>query len=70
MANAQIINNEQQSAQDGDIVVALLEGEATIKRFYRETDRVRLQPENESMAPIYAEDAVILGKVTGVLRRL
>jgi repressor LexA len=65
-----VVVRQQQSADDGDIVVAMLEDEATVKRFFRESDRVRLQPENDSMEPIYARDPLILGKVTGVLRRL
>jgi repressor LexA len=48
----------------------MLEEEATVKRFFREADRVRLQPENDAMEPIYTRDPLILGKVTGVLRRL
>ena len=65
-----VVVRQQQSADDGDIVVAMLQDEATVKRFFRESDRVRLQPENEAMEPIYARDPLILGKVTGVLRRL
>jgi len=65
-----VVVRQQQSADDGDIVVAMLEEEATVKRFFREAERVRLQPENDGMEPIYARDPVILGKVTGVLRRL
>lgn len=65
-----VVVRQQQDAVDGDIVVALLENEATVKRFFRERDRVRLQPENDSMEPIYAETPMILGRVTGVLRRL
>ena len=63
-----IIAQKQDYAQNGDIVVALLDDEATVKRFYVETDRVRLQPENDSYAPIYAKEIDILGKVIGVLR--
>ena len=65
-----VVVRQQQDAQDGDIVVAMLDDEATVKRFFREADRVRLQPENRQMEPIYATDPTILGKVTGVLRRL
>jgi repressor LexA len=65
-----VVVRQQQSADDGDIVVALLEDEATVKRFFREPGRVRLQPENDGMQPIYALEPRILGKVTGVLRRL
>jgi repressor LexA len=65
-----VVVRQQDSADDGDIVVALLEDEATIKRFYREADQVRLQPENDAMQPIFTRDPRIVGKVTGVLRRL
>lgn len=65
-----VVVKRQETAEDGDIVVALLEDEATLKRFYRDADRVRLQPENDAMEPIYARDPLIAGKVTGVLRRL
>ncbi|MCA9544681.1 MAG: transcriptional repressor LexA [Myxococcales bacterium] len=63
------------SANKGDTVIAMIEGEATCKRFYREGDRIRLQPANSTMAPIYihARDfrqTMILGKVVGVYRRL
>jgi len=58
------------TAENGDIVVALIGDEATIKRFYKETDYIRLQPENPSMAPIIVKDLKILGKVVGLFRRL
>jgi repressor LexA len=48
----------------------MIDGEATVKRFYREPGRIRLQPENSSMAPIYAEDVTIVGRVEAVVRRL
>ncbi|MEE0252365.1 MAG: transcriptional repressor LexA [Acutalibacteraceae bacterium] len=56
------------TARDGDIVVALIEDEATVKRLYRETDCVRLQPENDAFEPIYAKEVLILGKVVSVVR--
>jgi repressor LexA len=65
-----ILVRPQPSAHNGEIVVAMLDGEATVKRFYREADRVRLQPENRSMAPIYASDVEIVGRVEAVVRRL
>jgi repressor LexA len=65
-----VVVRQQESADDGDIVVAMLDDEATVKRFFREADHVRLQPENDSMEPIYTRDPRIVGKVTGVLRRL
>ena len=48
----------------------MLEDEATVKRFYREADRIRLQPENPTMDPIYARDVSVLGKVVAVFRRM
>ena len=63
-----IIAQKQDYAQNGDIVVALLEDEATVKRFFVEEGRVRLQPENDNYAPIYTRQIDILGKVIGVLR--
>ena len=56
------------TARDGDIVVALIEAEATVKRLYRESDCVRLQPENDAFEPIYAKEVIILGKVVSVVR--
>ena len=65
-----VIIEEQSDARDGDIVVALLEnGLATLKRFFREANRIRLEPANSSMAPIYATDVKIQGKCVGVIRR-
>lgn len=63
-----IIAQKQDYAQSGDIVVALLEDEATVKRLFIEKERVRLQPENDNYSPIYTKDIDILGKVIGVLR--
>lgn len=60
----------QQTAANGDIVVVRLGDEATVKRFFKEGDRVRLQPENQAMAPIYARDVAVEGKAVAVLRRL
>ena len=57
-------------AKNGEIVVAMIDGEATVKRFYREAGRVRLQPENATMTPIYADDVTIVGRVEAVVRRL
>ncbi|KEI01294.1 transcriptional repressor LexA [Clostridium botulinum] len=56
-------------ASDGEIVVALIENEATLKRFFKEKDHIRLQPENQTMEPIIVKDCKILGKLTGVFRR-
>ena len=55
-------------ARDGEIVVALIGDEATVKRFFREKDGIRLQPENKSMKPIRSTDAQLLGRVVGVFR--
>jgi repressor LexA len=65
-----ILVRPQRTAENGEIVVAMLDGEATVKRFYREAGRVRLQPENRAMAPIYATDVEIIGRVEAVVRRL
>jgi len=64
----QIIVRKQDFANNGDIVVALLEDEVTVKRFFKETNRVRLQPENDTMDPIYCTDVKILGRVLGLIR--
>ncbi len=63
-----VLVEQQQTAGDGDIVVALIDDSATVKTFYKEKDRVRLQPENDSMDPIYVTEVSILGKVIGVFR--
>lgn len=65
-----VIVRRQETADNGDIVVALIDDEATVKRFFRENDRIRLQPENPAMEPIYVRDARILGKVVALLRRM
>jgi repressor LexA len=57
-------------APNGEIVVALMGEEATVKRFFRESDHIRLQPENDSMEPIITTDATILGRVVGVFRKV
>lgn len=65
-----VIIEEQNTATDGDIVVALLDnGLATLKRFFKEKDKIRLEPANSSMDPIYATDVKIQGKCCGVIRR-
>ncbi|MFM9412872.1 transcriptional repressor LexA [Peptococcus simiae] len=63
-----IIVAPQPTAQNGDIIVALIGDEATCKTFYREKNRVRLQPENQTMEPIYAENPMVIGKVIGCYR--
>ncbi|MCL5290464.1 MAG: transcriptional repressor LexA [Eubacteriales bacterium] len=65
-----VLVRHQPDAVNGDIVVALLEDEATIKRFYREVSRIRLQPENKFMEPIYASEVKVLGKVVGLVRKI
>jgi repressor LexA len=60
----------QETARDGEIVVALVGEEATVKRFFRESDHVRLQPENADMEPIRERDVQVLGRVVGVCRRV
>ncbi|NPD30285.1 transcriptional repressor LexA [Eggerthellaceae bacterium zg-1084] len=65
-----VVVREQPVANNGDIVVAMIEDGATVKTFYRERDHIRLQPENSSMDPIITRDCVIAGKVVAVFRRL
>jgi repressor LexA len=65
-----IVVRPQKTADNGEVVVAMIDGEATVKRFYREKTRIRLQPENRTMAPIYASDVEIIGRVEAVVRRL
>lgn len=65
-----VVVRQQSIARNGDIVVALIGEEATVKRFYREADHIRLQPENSSMEPIIVKEASILGKVIGVFRKM
>lgn len=65
-----IVVRPQKTANNGEIVVAMLDGEATVKRFYKEDGRVRLQPENQSMTPIYSNDVTIVGRVEAVVRKL
>jgi repressor LexA len=65
-----IVVAPQPDAENGEIVVALVDGEATVKRYYREAGRIRLQPENFTMEPIYVTDATIVGRVEAVVRKL
>ncbi len=65
-----VVVSQVDDADNGEIVVALIEDEATVKRFYREKDRVRLQPANKAYKPIRTRDAKVLGKVIGVYRRV
>ncbi len=70
-----VVVRKQQDARDGDVVVALAgedetADEATVKRFFRENGRIRLQPENDELEPIYAPHVQIIGKVIGVFRQV
>lgn len=65
-----VVVQRQSTCRDGEIVVALVEGQdATLKRFYREASRIRLEPANATMQPIYSNDVQVLGVVTGVIRQ-
>jgi repressor LexA len=74
MKNAGILEGDivvvrpQETAREGEIVVALLGEEATVKRFFRESDHIRLQPENDTMEPIRSKEVKVLGRVVGLLR--
>ena len=65
-----VVVKEQPVANNGDIVVAIVDDGATVKRFYKEADHIRLQPENSTMDPIIVSDCSIAGKVVAVFRRL
>ncbi len=65
-----VVVQEQNTARNGEIVVAIVDDGATVKRFYKEKDHIRLQPENSQMEPIIVDDVMIAGKVVAVFRRL
>lgn len=65
-----ILVQQQSTAENGEIVIALLNQEATVKRFFKEENHIRLQPENDFMSPILTKDVVILGRVIGLYRNL
>jgi repressor LexA len=65
-----VVVRPQETAEDGEIVVALVGEEATVKRFFQEADHVRLQPENETMEPIRSRDVRVLGRVVGLMRNI
>ncbi len=65
----QLIVRHQDTAENGEIVVALIDDEATVKRYFREKDAIRLQPENDEYEPIYTRNCKILGKVVGLYRQ-
>lgn len=64
-----IVVRRQQDAENGEVVVAMIDDEATVKRIFFEENRIRLQPENSSMQPIYTDHAQVLGKVVALLRQ-
>lgn len=74
MRNAGILNGDvviarqTPQAENGEIVIAMIDGEATVKRFFRESDCIRLQPENPDFQPIYSQEVTILGKVVALYR--
>lgn len=68
--NDLILIQQQQTARNGDIVVALIEDSATVKTFFKESNHIRLQPENDNMEPIIVNEVSILGKVVGLYRTL
>ena len=76
MKNAGILDGDlvvvrpQETAEDGEVVVALVGDEATVKRFFQEADHIRLQPENETMEPIRTREARIIGRVVGLMRSM
>jgi repressor LexA len=65
-----VVVRQQDTATDGDVVVALVGEEATVKTFFRESDHIRLQPENTALEPIRSKEVRVLGKVVGLLRRM
>ena len=70
LAGDHVVVRRQESARNGEIVVALVDDEATVKRFFKERNHVRLQPENSALKPIISRDAKVLGRVVGVCRRV
>lgn len=70
LAGDLVVVRPQETAHDGEIVVALVGEDATVKRFFREVDHIRLQPENPDMEPIRSREARVLGKVVGVMRKV
>jgi len=65
-----LIVREQSDASNGEIIVAMLENETTVKRYYKRDQYIELRPENSSMQPIISSEVTILGKVTGLLRHM
>lgn len=65
-----VIVRQQTTASNSEIIVAMLDGEATVKRFYKEKDHIRLQPENDLYEPLRSPDITVVGKVIGVFRHI
>ena len=65
-----IIVRQQNTAENGEIIVALIDNSATVKTYYKENNRIRLQPENSTMAPMYFDNITIMGKVVGLIRNM
>ena len=65
-----VVVQPRSTARNGEIVVALVGEDATVKRFFKESDHVRLQPENEALEPIRTREAQVIGRVVGVCRRV
>ncbi|MBN2796338.1 MAG: transcriptional repressor LexA [Clostridia bacterium] len=65
-----VLVRQQNNAKNGDVIIAMIDNSATCKTFYKEADRIRLQPENSSLSPIYSTDVTVLGLVKGVYRRM
>jgi repressor LexA len=65
-----VIAQKQNQANNGDIIIALIDDEATVKSFYKEENQIRLQPENEAYQPIIVPEVSVLGKVIGLYRRV
>jgi repressor LexA len=65
-----VVVKRQETARDGEIIVALVEEEATVKRFFREGDHIRLQPENDEMEAILVRDVSVVGRVVGLMRSM
>lgn len=63
-----VLVEKRKTAHDGDIVAVMVDGSATVKTFYKEKNRIRLQPENDTMEPVFLEKVTILGKVIGLFR--
>ena len=65
----QVVLKQQSTANNGEIVAAMIDGCATLKRFFKENGQFRLQPENDTMEPIYTDNVVVIGKLVGLVRK-